>query len=131
MINFPTAPALNQILTGGTPPVSWRWDGTKWVVSGAAAPTMIVVTSSTTLTTGFTGFVRAENNTSATITILLPATPTAGQTVTIKDMLGNASTYPIVVAGNGKTIEGAASLVINYNYSWLDLIYTGVQWGQT
>ena len=131
MINFPDAPTLNQIHTGGTPSASWRWDGSKWVVSGAATPTMVTVNSTTTLTTGFRGFVRAENNTSAPITITLPASPTAGQTVTIKDMLGNAGNWAITVAGNGQTIEGMATLVISFNYGWLDLIYTGVQWGQT
>jgi len=131
MIDFPNSPTLNQIYTGGTPPVSWKWDGAKWIVSGAATPSMLVVNSTTTLTTGFTGFVRAENNTSAPITITLPAIPTAGQGVTIKDMLGNAGTYAITVSGGAQTIEGAATLAIHSNYGWLDLIYTGVQWGQT
>jgi len=124
---------MNQIFTAVGK--SWQWDGIKWVVadagSDAGTMTMITVNTTTTLATGFSGFVRAENTTSASITITLPVTPSAGQTVTIKDMLGNAGIYPITVSGNGKTIEGTTTLTISFNYGWLDLIYTGVQWGQT
>jgi len=121
ILNFPDTPTMNQIFTAVGK--SWQWDGIKWVVAdaGSDAGTM----------TGFSGFVRAENTTSASITITLPVTPSAGQTVTIKDMLGNAGIYPITVSGNGKTIEGTTTLTISFNYGWLDLIYTGVQWGQT
>jgi hypothetical protein len=129
VLNFPDAPTLNQVFTAAGR--SWSWDGTKWIVSGAAPATMIVVNNTTTLTTGFTGFVRVENNTSAPITITLPLTPTASQTITLKDMLGNAGTYPVTVNGNGKTIEGMTTQILAFNFSWLDLIYTGVQWGQT
>lgn len=128
MLNFPDAPTVNQIFTSGA--ISWKWDGTKWVVSGNAVATVITMNTGGTITTGFTGFVRVENTTSAPMTVTLPATPTAGQTLTVKDMSGNAGTYPITVAGGAATIEGAASIVIRSNWGWVSLIHTGVQWGQ-
>lgn len=125
-INFPDAPTLNQIHTAAG--CSWKWDSTKWVVSGASPPSMIVVNSTTTLTTGFTGYVRVENTTSAPMTVTLPASPTAAQEITIKDSSGNAGTYAIVVSA--AAIEGGTSLTINTNWGWVDLVYTGTRWVQ-
>jgi hypothetical protein len=89
---------------------------------------MIVVNSTTTLTTGFTGYVRVENTTSAPMTVTLPASPTAAQEITIKDSSGNAGTYAIVVSA--AAIEGGTSLTINTNWGWVDLVYTGTRWVQ-
>lgn len=129
MLNFPDAPTLNQIFTAVG--CSWKWDGVKWIVSGSATPTMITVNTTTTLTTGFNGFVRVDNTTSAPITITLPVTPTASQTITIKDNTGNAGIYTITISGGAALIEGASTLALMYNYGWVDLIYTGSKWVQT
>lgn len=48
----------------------------------------------------------------------------------LKDCYGNASTYPVTITGGGPSIEGQASLVLQYNYSWVDLIFIGAMWVQ-
>jgi len=133
-LNFPDAPVLNEMFTSGT--LGWRWDGEKWVVPGitVAGPpgesgSVIIVTVTTALATGFGGFVWAEPA-SGPITITLPLTPTTGQEITIKNTAGNAAARPITIAGGSHTIEGAATLVISVDYAWAALIYTGAEWVQ-
>lgn len=61
--------------------------------------------------------------------VTLPATPTLGDTYEIKDTTGLATPIlTITIAGNGKTIDGNASLVISAAYAALVVTYTGTQW---
>jgi hypothetical protein len=134
-LDFPNSPAVAQIYHG-LGGLYWVWDGVKWVAGSSTGgnptppPIIVTVTASATLGSGFVGFVKVENSTSAPITIGLPASPFAGQEITVKDTIGNAGSYSVTVAGNGSTIEGQASLVLMYAYSWVDLIFTGSQWVQ-
>jgi chitinase len=129
MLNFPSAPSLSQVFTAAGR--SWVWDSVKWVAYPPPAVTgIIVVNTTTTLATGFTGFVRVENTTGIPITVTLPASPTPNQVVTLKDSAGNSSDDAITISGNGNSIDGVATLLLNYNYSFAELTYTGVQWVQ-
>lgn len=129
MLDFPPAPVVNQLFSAAN--TVWRWDGAKWVGGGAAEPeAVIIVGVTTTLPAGYAGFVRVENTAAAPITITLPAAPTSGQEITLKDCAGNSSTYAVTINGNGVFIEGAMTLVLNYDFSWVDLYFTGTQWVQ-
>jgi len=129
-LDFPNSPANGQVYTAVG--LSWVWDGAKWVTgtSGGAQP-MMVVNHTQTLPAGFRGFVRVENNTNAPITITLPPSPVASQEITLNDTYGNAGTYPVTITGNGPSIGGQVTVVLQYNHSWVDLIFTGAQWVQT
>lgn len=129
-LDFPSSPTNGQVYTATG--LSWVWDGTKWVTgtTGFVEP-MMVVSATMSLPAGYSGFVRVENSTSAPVTITLPPSPVGGQEITLKDCYGNASTYPVTITGGGPAIEGQVSLVLSYNYSWVDLIFTGSQWVQT
>ena len=48
-------------------------------------------------------------STTQAVTITLPATPTDGQQLMIRDVTGNASTFNITIARNGKSIDGVAA----------------------
>jgi hypothetical protein len=61
-------------------------------------------------------------------TINLTATPSIGQKVIIKDNTGTANTNNITISGNGKNIDGAATLVLNTTFASVELIYNGTQW---
>jgi len=130
--DFPAAPSVGQVyaLPNG---LRWSWDGVKWVAAPPAtapAQTPVPVTGSTVLAPGFVGLILVANNTGGPVTITLPLSPVTGQRLTVKDILGNAGSYPITVAGNGVLIEGAPSLVLAYAYSWVDLVFAGSQWVQ-
>lgn len=133
-INFPSAPTAGQTYTDGR--ISWIWDGGKWVagshseVAAAVLPPLLTVTGTTTLPAGYVGFVQVENATAGPLIVFLPATPAARQEIEVKDTLGNAGSFPITVDGVGQMIEGSPTLVIAFNYGWVDLIYTGSQWVQ-
>lgn len=128
-LDFPNSPTGGQVYTAAG--LSWVWDGAKWVTgtTGFVQP-MMLVNNSITLPAGYRGFVRVENGTNAPISITLPSSPVASQDITIKDCYGNAGTYPITIVPPGGSIEGAGSLALQYNYSWVDLMFTGAVWVQ-
>ena len=61
--------------------------------------------------------------------INLPASPTAGDTYTIKDSNGNAALFNITVSGNGVNIDGGfASVVLMTNFTQATFTYSGATW---
>jgi hypothetical protein len=87
------------------------------------------LTGSATLPIGSHGSIFV-NNTTGGITITLPASPTVNQNLVVKDIAGNAATYPIVIQATGYDIDGMPGLTINTNYSWAEVVFTGTQWMQ-
>jgi hypothetical protein len=64
------------------------------------------------------------------LTLTLPASPALNDEIQILDASGNASTYNITVARNGRLINGnAGNLIIDMNGAWTVLVYTGVTYG--
>ena len=58
------------------------------------------------------------------ITITLPATPSAGDTVTVKDGTGEAATTTFTVARNGSNIAASATdLIFDKNYAEITMTY--------
>ena len=74
-------------------------------------------------------YIAADTSTAYTIT--LPASPTTGDTYTIKDATGGAGTNTLTISGNGANIDGSASMVLNQAYAAATLTYTGSQWSVT
>lgn len=93
---------------------------------GSIINTVQNVTGSTNVNDS-TSFV-SVGSISTSITITLTSTPRTGQQVIVKDALGNAATYNIVVDGNTKLIDGEASYTLLTNYEALTLIYDGTRW---
>jgi len=130
-LDFPAAPGTGLVhIAAG---LSWRFDGTKWMATttgeaGSVLGATIVVTAGQVLPAGFDGTVLVEA--AAPLIVTLPSAPTVGQAVTIKDAAGNAGTYPITVSGGGALIEGMPTLVINFNYGWAALLFSGGGWVQ-
>lgn len=60
--------------------------------------------------------------------LTLPASPTAGFRVLVKDSTGAAGTKPIVIDGNGKLIDGGSNYTLSIAYAAVDLIYNGTSW---
>lgn len=54
-------------------------------------------------------------NLTAAQTVYLPCAPEDGARIGVQDLQGNFATYPLTIDGNGRTIEGAQSLVLNTN----------------
>ena len=66
------------------------------------------------------------NNTGATaINQELPAAPTTGQVVVVKDWSGTASTYSVTIIG---TIDGATNYTLTVNYESVTLYWDNIRW---
>lgn len=65
---------------------------------------------------------------SSSVTITLPSGPTAGDTYTVKDQLGNAATNNIIVSGNGNNIDGETSYTMNANYQSITVVFANGTW---
>jgi hypothetical protein len=74
-------------------------------------------------------------NLSAQRTVTLPAAPTVGQIVVVKDEDGSLAAFDIVIAGNGNTIDGAASYTMTLAKDGLkgavQLVWQGAGWSIT
>lgn len=83
--------------------------------NGDAPPTWASMSSSTFTAVKTSAYTAANNddipcNTSGgSFTVTLPATPTAGNMVTVRDYAQTFDTYPLTVARNGANIEGSAT----------------------
>lgn len=72
-----------------------------------------------------TDFLVIGDTTGGDFTVNLPATPTTGDTYAIKkSVAANTLTF----SGNGKNIDGAASLAITTQYTSITVIYNGTEW---
>ena len=113
-----------------------RADGT-WAAppSGGSAsnPTPRIVTSSANATLLATDGLVCFNRTSspAATTVTLEANPVPGVVHRIKDMAGNAATYPITVQPASGTIDGAANFIISQNRGALTVEFNGSEWSIT
>jgi len=75
-----------------------------------------------------------EVNVAAAATVTLPAAALTGSTTsigkmyTIKDISGNAATNNITIATAGGTIDGFATLTINTNYGYFQIVSDGTNY---
>lgn len=98
---------------------------------GPAWPgTTQIISASTVLSAGTSGLILVTNNTSAPLTVALPSMPVPPQAIVIKDGTGNASTFTITVSGGPYNIEGQPTLLIENDYGWVQVAFTGTQWVQ-
>jgi len=64
------------------------------------------------------------------LTLTLPSSPSVNDQIDIFDVSGNALTYNITIARNGKLINGnAGNLIIDENGRWTTLVFTGNTYG--
>jgi len=70
------------------------------------------------------------NGTARTIT--LPASPTEGQTVTVKKVASQSTaSWNVTIQGNGKNIDGGTSVTITSGWGYVTLVYSAVSTGAT
>lgn len=67
-------------------------------------------------------------NHSGPVTFTAPASPVINTVYEIIDMNGTAGTNNITFNGNGKTIRGLATWVLNTNWDVLKVVYNGVEY---
>jgi hypothetical protein len=84
------------------------------------------IVANANLAAGYRYFVTSAS----ALTLTLPSSPSVNDQIDIFDASGNASTYNITVARNGKLINGnAGNFIIDVNGSWYTLVFTGNTYG--
>jgi hypothetical protein len=95
-------------------------------LAGKKNETSSSISTNTNLAAGTRYFVTS----SSALTLTLPANPSVNDQIDVLDASGNASTYNITVARNGKLINGnAGNFIIDVNGSWYTLVFTGNTYG--
>ena len=88
------------------------------------------VAASISTNTNMIAGVRYFVTSASALTLTLPGTPSVNDQIDIFNASGNASTYNITVARNGKLINGnAGNLIIDVNGGWFTLVFTGNTYG--
>jgi len=134
----------SQTINGGptslTLPGQWDFvelvsDSANWLIVrastrvGGFVKATRVVTAAGAVTGVVTDQTIVVNKTSgAATTVNLPASPSLGLTMTIKDGKGDAATNNITITPAAGTIDGAATNVINANYGSRTITYNGTEW---
>ncbi len=98
---------------------------------GVSAPFPVtVITSGTTAPTLSTAYQRivASDTTSGAVTVTLPASPTAGMTVTVVNVAASAA-YGTTIDGNGKLIDGSSTIPLPYLMDRVTLAYISTAFG--
>ena len=73
-------------------------------------------------------FTQIGINAGSAYSLTMPASPEAGDWVSFVVISGNAVINNITVLGNGNTVNGDPSLVIDVNNAKVDLIYNATEW---
>jgi hypothetical protein len=95
-------------------------------LAGKKNETFSSIVANTNLAAGTRYFVTSAS----ALTLTLPASPSVNDQIDVFDASGNASTYNITVARNGKLINGnAGNFIIDVNGSWYTLVFTGNTYG--
>jgi len=95
----------------------------------ATARTERVITAAGGVTVASDDYIITMKKTVGQITtITLPASPTTSRSIIVKDGNGDAATYNITISGNGKTIDGAATFVLDRNFQAVEIVYNGTEW---
>lgn len=122
--------AVNALEVGGTKTTGYapvvQADGTvDWAsVGGGGGGGGLTWAVYTTGQTAENGKGYAMNTTSGALTVTLPASPSAGDLVGIKDAYGTSATNNITINPNGGNIEGDSSnVVIDVNGAAIELTY--------
>lgn len=84
-----------------------------------------VSTKTTTYQIVATDYMICGNTTSAGFTVTLPSSPSTGDSYCIKQV---AAVNTLTVSGNGKNIDGAASVGITIQYMAITVVYNGTEW---
>mgnify|MGYP003345129321 CR=1 FL=1 len=110
-------------------------DGSYGGLSGGASLSQIVRESRNYLikNTSYTALAGEQigvNTTAGSVTITLPGTPAAGETVTVADSHNQWSSNSCIVARNGNTIDGASADLTLSQRDEVTLLYNGSGWRQ-
>src|SRR5215471_1116967 len=112
--------------------ITLYWFSNTWNSDPLAGPDVQATTI--TNTTGFTlgqalrQMVYVNNGTAAPMAYTLGIGQAVGQEVVVKDIAGNAATYPITVNAAPRNIDGATSVLLDANYQSLRVIWDGTNW---
>ena len=122
--------------TDSDPPAAaiWTDDNVSAIPIGNtfnSVPVTVVTTGSTYVVQAVDYQISINKTAGSATTVNLPASPTTGRTLVIKDDKGDAATNNITVTPAAGNIDNAASYVIRTNRGSIITTYDGTQWEVT
>lgn len=61
-------------------------------------------------------------------TVTLPTSPATSRSIIVKDGKGDATNFNITLDGDGETIDGSATFVLDEDFQSAEIIYNGTEW---
>lgn len=123
----PIAGALLYSDAGNSNRLTIKYPDGAYVVLNGATQRNVQIKTANYLITGSDDVVGVGTRASV-LTITLPASPVLNQCFTVKDVVGTASTYNVIVSGNGNNIDGFPTQTISSDYASIQVIYNGTGW---
>jgi len=110
---------------------TWEgYNGSAWTGLGGGNPWQTFTSDGSTVLTVASNDRYFVNTNGNAATVTLPASPLAGDSVTLVDLAGVFGTYNLTVGRNGKQIQDAdADLVLDVNNTGITLVFSGDTYG--
>lgn len=116
-VNFIGGQASNLTLTDVT------------INGSTTARTETIVTAPGNYTVQPSDYVVTINKVTPEITtVTLPSSPTASRSIIVKDGAGNAGSFNITIDGNGNTLDGQSTQILDTDYESVEIIFNGTEW---
>jgi hypothetical protein len=112
-----SAPASGQVICATSAAAA------SWQKLPGCRRTLRSLSSNTTISVGDLAFVDCSGG---AVTVTLPASPVAGDQVTVK--MGASTANNLTIGGNSHNIDGASTLVVSTAYESHIIEYTGTEW---
>jgi hypothetical protein len=99
--------------------------------AGSGVLTIRVITAAGTVTgTTADNIIIVNKTVPANTIVTMPASPTTGETMIVKDGAGNCSSFPITVTAsqNIDGTVGSTGIILNTDYTAVNLVYNGTVW---
>ena len=123
-----TGGTIDNTVIGGSTAAAASFSSLTMSGSTKRAIRIFTTATSSMTTTATDDIVIINKSAGSATTVNVYASPSLGQSLTVKDGRGDAGTNNITVTPFASNIDGASTFVINVNYGSIDIVWNGTNW---